>query len=114
MKTIIQEAWESLPQLSLLRRELHRRPELAFHEFETARTIERELDALGIRHTRVGETGVLAVLRGKRSGRVIALRADIDALPLQEETGEAYRSQTDGVMHACGHDAHTTCLLGAI
>lgn len=97
-----------------LRRDFHRYPELGLQEFRTARRIEEELDRFGIAHKRVGETGVLGILHGERNGdRVIALRADIDALPIQETNEVEYRSQTVGVMHACGHDAHTTCLLGA-
>lgn len=97
-----------------LRREFHRHPELALHETRTAETIERELDRFDISHSRVGKTGVLGVLHGEieRCG-IVALRADIDALPIQETNDVEYRSQTDGVMHACGHDAHTACLLGA-
>ena len=110
---IMEEAVENRPWLSGLRRTFHRRPEPAFQEFETARRIEEELDALGIRHSRVGNTGVLGVLRGQAPGGTVALRADIDALPIREETDADYRSEIDGVMHACGHDAHTTCLLGA-
>jgi len=100
--------------LSALRRELHRRPEPSGREFETARLIRRELDRLGIPHKAVGATGVLGILSGEQgAGPVVALRADIDALPLQEETGAAYQSKIPGLMHACGHDAHTACLLGA-
>ena len=101
--------------LIALRRELHRRPELALHEYQTAAVIERELDKLGIPYTRVGETGVLGTIQGTGggTGHCVALRADIDALPIQEETGAEYRSETDGVMHACGHDGHTACLIGA-
>ena len=97
-----------------LRREFHRHPELALQENRTAEVIERELDRAGISHTRIGATGVLGVLKGSRQGKgIIALRADIDALPIQETNEVEYRSQTDGVMHACGHDAHTASLLGA-
>lgn len=97
-----------------LRRELHRYPELALKETRTASVIERELDSFGIPHSRIGETGVLGVLHGEQEGRgIVALRADIDALPIQENNQVEYRSRTDGVMHACGHDAHTACLLGA-
>ena len=109
MESVIKRADE----LSAIRRELHRRPELALREYETARVIERELDKIGVAHRRIGETGVLGVIRGRGDGAVVALRADIDALPIQEETGASYRSETSGVMHACGHDAHTACLIGA-
>ena len=100
--------------LVALRRELHRHPEVGLQEFRTAQVIERELDRLGVEHRRIGETGVLGILRGSGAGRrIVALRADIDALPIQEQNAVDYRSETDGVMHACGHDAHTACLLGA-
>lgn len=97
-----------------LRRDFHRHPELGLQEKRTAQIIEQELDRFGVSHTRIGATGVLGVLRGSQKGSgVIALRADIDALPIQETNDVEYRSQTDGVMHACGHDGHTASLLGA-
>lgn len=97
-----------------LRRKFHRHPELALHETRTAEAIERELDKFGISHSRIGKTGVLGILHGEKAeSGVVALRADIDALPIQENNDVEYRSQADGVMHACGHDAHTACLLGA-
>ena len=97
-----------------LRRAFHKRPELSLREHGTAARIEAELDALGIPHRRVGETGVLGTVRGGRpGGKAVALRGDIDALPIQEENDVPYRSEADGVMHACGHDAHAACLLGA-
>ena len=100
--------------LIALRREFHQHPELSLQEFWTASRIEEELDRFGIEHTRVGETGVLGTLRGEgRGDGVVVLRADIDALPIQETNPEAYASQIDGVMHACGHAAHAACLLGA-
>ena len=101
-------------ELIALRREFHRDPELGLHEYHTAARIERELDRCGIPHERIGETAVVGHLCGTGSGSgLVALRADIDALPIQETNDVPYRSQTPGVMHACGHDAHTTCLLGA-
>lgn len=112
MKIENEEALQA--HLTALRREFHEHPELSMQEYETARRIERELDALGIEHRRIGETGVLGILKGTGAGeKIIALRADIDALPIQELSDCAYRSRTDGVMHACGHDGHTACLLGA-
>lgn len=114
MLNIKEECERERSYLTALRREFHRHPELGLREFRTAARIEEELDRAGIPHTRVGETGVLGTLRGSGAGQgVVALRADIDALPIQE-TGEAvYCSVNPGVMHACGHDVHTACLLGA-
>ena len=97
-----------------LRRDFHRHPELSLQERRTAGVIEQELERFEISHTRIGATGVLGILRGTQSGSgVVDLRADIDALPIQETNDVEYRSQTDGIMHACGHDAHTASLLGA-
>ena len=96
------------------RRDLHRQPELSNREERTGRLVAERLEALGlqVRHP-VARTGVVGVLEGGRPGRVVALRADMDALPIQEKGDAAYRSQNPGVMHACGHDAHTAMLLGA-
>jgi amidohydrolase len=96
-----------------IRREIHRFPELGFEEERTAAIVERELDALGIEHRRVAKTGVVGIVRGALPGRVAGLRADMDALPLDERSGESFSSEVPGKMHACGHDAHTAMLLGA-
>ncbi len=97
-----------------LRRWFHSHPELSMREYNTAAKIEEELNAVGIATRRVGETGVLGTIRGKKGpGRKIVLRADTDALPIQDEKTVPYASQCPGVMHACGHDAHTAALLGA-
>ena len=97
-----------------LRRWFHSHPELSMKEFETAKRIEKELNAIGILARRVGGTGVLGVLKGRKGpGRRVVLRADTDALPIQDEKTVPYASQCPGVMHACGHDAHTAALLGA-
>jgi amidohydrolase len=96
-----------------LRRAIHRRPELGFEEHATAALIERELDALQIRHRRVAQTGVIGYVEGSAPGRAVALRADMDALPIAERSGLPFASEVDGKMHACGHDAHTAMLLGA-
>ena len=113
MESVMRRAEQMQDYLSAFRRELHRRPELALKEYETACAIERELDKAGIEHRRIGATGVLGVVRGAGNGGAVALRADIDALPIREESGAPYASETEGVMHACGHDAHAACLLGA-
>ena len=100
--------------ITALRRWFHSHPELSMKEFETAKRIEKELNAIGILARRVGGTGVLGVLKGRKGpGRRVVLRADTDALPIQDEKTVPYASQCPGVMHACGHDAHTAALLGA-
>jgi len=96
------------------RRELHRRPELSLQESETARAVSRHLERLGIAYrAEVGGHGIVAEIFGDRPGPTIALRADMDALPIQEEADVAFASERPGLMHACGHDAHTAILLGA-
>jgi amidohydrolase len=99
-----------------IRRDLHAHPELGFEEHRTARLVCDQLTAWSIEHhAGVGRTGIVAVIRGQSdaSGRRIGLRADMDALPMQEENDVAYRSRYDGRMHGCGHDGHTTMLLAA-
>ncbi len=114
MNTLLDEARQLQTELTALRRKLHQYPELACEEYRTADEIETFLDQLNIPHHRVGETGVCGILRGNNPGsHTIALRADIDALPIQELNQVPYCSQRDGIMHACGHDAHTACLLVA-
>jgi amidohydrolase len=104
-------------ELTAIRRELHARPELAWKEVETSIFIEKRLRELGFENVRRGfkgtGSGVVADLAGGRPGPCVALRADIDALPVQEATGLPYASAVPGVMHACGHDAHAAMLLGA-
>lgn len=96
-----------------IRRHLHAHPELSFEETETQQYLAGQLKALGIPFREIAGTGLLAEVKGERgSGPVIALRADIDALPIQEANDVPYRSQNEGVMHACGHDVHSSSLLG--
>jgi len=97
------------------RRDLHAHPEIAYQEHRTAAFVADKLRAFGIDevHTGLARTGVVGVLRAGAGGRAIGLRADMDALPIHESTGAAYASGTPGMMHACGHDGHTTMLLGA-
>ncbi|GAA5503742.1 N-acetyldiaminopimelate deacetylase [Deinococcus xinjiangensis] len=100
-------------QLVAWRRHLHQHPELSFEEYETANYIEAELNKMsGLTVTRPTKTSVLAVLKGGKAGRTVLLRADTDALPITEENTFEFKSQNDGVMHACGHDGHTAILLG--
>jgi amidohydrolase len=95
-----------------VRRDIHSYPELRYEEFRTAQLIEGELRSIGVETRRVAGTGVVGLIRG-RGSRVVALRADMDALPIQEENDVPYRSRVPGKMHACGHDAHVAMLLGA-
>ena len=101
------------PQVVEWRRRFHQRPELGFREQLTAEFIAHSLQEWGIEHqTGVAKTGIVATIPGSRPGPVLAIRADMDALPIQEENEVPYRSQHDGVMHACGHDGHTAIALG--
>jgi len=96
-----------------IRRHLHQFPELSFEEYQTAAFVKQKLDDLGIPYESMADTGVVALIHGdKPTGKVLALRADMDALPIQEVEGRSYGSQNSGVMHACGHDVHTSSLLG--
>lgn len=112
--TLIEAGQQLALELIAFRRELHRYPELSFQESETAAKVAKELENLGISYrSGVGGHGIVADLQGDSLGPLIALRADMDALPIQEESGEDFSSTKPGVMHACGHDAHTAILLGA-
>ncbi len=103
-----------IPDLIAIRRHLHQHPELGLSEFKTSDFIAEKLEAMGYQVTRgLAKTGLVATLRNGTGHRSIGIRADIDALPILEETGAPYASQTPGLMHACGHDGHTTMLLGA-
>lgn len=96
-----------------MRRKFHQIPELSLQEYETSKTIVEELAKLGITGRIVADTGILATIQGGKPGKCVALRADIDALGVTEQTGAAFASKHEGKMHACGHDAHIAMLLGA-
>ena len=120
MESGIKEKIKSLSEQHLeeaiaVRRHLHMHPELSFHEYETCAYVWDRLDQIGVTHKRkLANTGIEALIQGKNpSSRTIALRADMDALPILEQNQVPYKSMNEGVMHACGHDAHTASLLGA-
>jgi carboxypeptidase Ss1 len=114
MVNLLKEAVSIEPEIINTRRVIHQHPELAYHETSTAKLVADKLKSLGIRvKRRVGGTGVLGTLDGPKSGRVVALRADMDALPLEEMAEVDFKSKVKGVMHACGHDTHVAMLLGA-
>ncbi len=97
-----------------VRHHLHSHPELSFKEFETSKFVQQKLDDWNIKYQVMATTGVIGIIEGKNpTNKIIALRADMDALPILEQNEIEYRSKNEGVMHACGHDVHTTCLLGA-
>ena len=114
MKIKIREEIKNIKdEIYAIRRHFHRYPELSFKEFNTAETISQHLDKFGIAHKKgVGKTGIVGEINFG-PGPIIALRADMDALPIQEENNLDYKSLNDGVMHACGHDGHMAILLGA-
>jgi amidohydrolase len=113
MSDIDSIAGRLVPRLVELRKQLHQHPELAFEEHETAKAVTQFLNNLGLPvKTGVGKTGVVAVLKGAKPGRTIGIRADMDALPIHEQTGLAFASKVAGKMHACGHDVHTVIALG--
>jgi amidohydrolase len=110
---IRQEANKIFSAVVQYRRHLHAHPELSFHEYETSAFIKTRLDEIGISWKPMAGTGVVGIIKGEQpSDRVIALRADMDALPIKETNDVSYCSKKDGVMHACGHDVHTASLLG--
>jgi len=110
----LEEAKSREHEMIEMRRRIHIRPELAYHEVATAAFVAKRLGALGIETMPgVGGTGVLGIVRGGKGGRVVALRADMDALPVEEQADVDFRSRVKGVMHACGHDSHVAMLLGA-
>ncbi len=115
LETQIKErASEWYPRLVEIRRHLHQNPELSFQEYNTAKFIESILKEIGLESTRMANTGVIVLIEGKNPTKdTLALRGDIDALPIIETNEHEFVSKNEGVMHACGHDVHTTCLLGA-
>ena len=108
-------ARELAPAFIDIRHHIHSHPELSFQEYATSAFIRQKLDEFGVLYqANVADTGVIALIAGKNPGkRTIAIRADMDALPIHEANNVPYKSQNEGVMHACGHDVHTTCILGA-
>ncbi len=111
---IRQLAKQYAPESVGIRRHLHAHPELSYKEFETSAFVQEKLKELGIPFDIKATTGVVGLIKGKNPDkRIIALRADLDALPIKEQNDVTYKSQNEGVMHACGHDAHTSILLGA-
>jgi amidohydrolase len=108
MSDTLAEANQLFDYTRNLRRDFHKHPELGFEEVRTAGIVAKELMELGLEvSTGIAETGVVAMIEGPNPGPVLLLRFDMDALPIEEETGAEYASQTPGVMHACGHDGHT-------
>jgi amidohydrolase len=102
------------PETIDIRRHLHAHPELSYKEFQTSAFVQEKLKAMNIPYEIKATTGVVGLIKGKNPDkRIIALRADMDALPIREENAVPYKSQNEGIMHACGHDAHTSILLGA-
>ena len=100
-------------QVIAWRREFHENPELSWEEVRTAERVQKELVKMNIEVRRVVNTGILGILEGDKPGKTVALRADMDALPIKEANDVSYKSKHEGVMHACGHDGHTAMLLGA-
>ncbi|MFP4050846.1 MAG: M20 family metallopeptidase [Thermoplasmata archaeon] len=111
--TIIERSKELESYIIEKRRDFHKNPEIKFEEERTSKVVKEELEKLGYSLEETAGTGVIATLKGGKEGKTVALRADMDALELQEENDVLYKSQIDGKMHACGHDAHTAMMLGA-
>lgn len=110
---ILRRAQGLQPELVKIRRTIHANPELAFEEVETSRLVVETLEGIGLIPRRIARTGVITTIEGRLPGPCVALRADMDALPIAEETGLDFASRNPGKMHACGHDAHTAMALGA-
>lgn len=112
MKNLTDEINENKDYVINLRRYFHENPELSWKEVNTSKRIQEEMDEMGIPYEVVKEIGVIGHIKGKGEGKKLGIRADIDALPVKEETGLPFASKNEGVMHACGHDAHISILLG--
>ena len=111
---LLEKCQELAPELIRIRRDIHAHPEMGLQEVRTSKLVSEKLIEIGLEvQTNIAKTGVVGLLRGGKSGKTIAIRADMDALSIQEQTGAVYQSQIPGVMHACGHDAHVAMLLGA-
>ena len=113
MSSLLEQVRDHESEIIKIRREIHSNPELAYAEKETSSLVARKLESLGIKAVKVAGTGVLGLLSGRNNGKVVALRADMDALPVDEHVDVPFKSKRKGVMHACGHDAHVAMLLGA-
>ncbi|MBS3939006.1 MAG: amidohydrolase [Peptococcaceae bacterium] len=113
MSPLLAQAQALAPEIVSIRRDLHKNPELGFAEHRTAQLVADYLTKLGLVPRIMANTGVVATISGQRPGKTIALRADMDALPITEQADHEYVSTTTGLMHACGHDGHTAILLGA-
>ena len=114
LEKIQQLAKKYAEEFIAIRHHIHANPELSYQEFETSKFIQQKLSGWNIPFSIMAATGVVGIIEGKNaSTKIIALRADMDALPITEENDVPYRSVSSGVMHACGHDVHSTCLLGA-
>ena len=112
---VINQIADYFDEMKEWRQHLHANPELQFDCYNTAHFVIEKLKEFGIEeiHSGIAKTGIVGIINGKKKGGTIGLRADMDALPLTEETNHKYKSKVEGVMHACGHDGHTTMLLGA-
>lgn len=104
---------QCLPEVIEIRRDIHQHPELGFKEHRTSLKVTNWLERCGIKFDRVAETGIVGLLHGGEHGKTVLLRADMDALPVTEDTGVPYESASPGIAHACGHDGHTAILMGA-
>ena len=114
MNQKLNDLWEKYyKKVYDIRHQIHMNPELGFEEYETSKLVASELEKLGIEVTKnVAKTGVVGLIKGGYSGKTVALRADMDALRINEEGDYEFKSKNPGVMHACGHDGHTASLLG--